>query len=227
MRPYVDIHTHQAAEPLAESLVVRSLRHSEIRLTHQYPERYFSAGMHPWDYQADRAVEDFDEVARAAQLPNVLAIGECGLDRQVGPELSIQAGIFEQHLSLAEHLNKPVVIHCVRAFPELLALTKQRRPRVPMLVHGFNNKPQILQQLIRNQFLVSFGQALLWPESNASRGIGQVPLAQLFLETDDSQTPISAIFAAASERLQLPEATLREQIHQNFVRYFYHSTKHG
>jgi TatD DNase family protein len=219
---YVNIHTHHLDASISQ-IAIQNIRLSEVNLVREYPHRLFSVGVHPWFYNPEFISSDLQLIAELAILPNVLAVGECGLDRTVGPSLKAQEGIFEAHLRIAELVHKPVIVHCVRAFPELLACTKRLRPKIPLLVHGFNNKVNILEQLVRNQFLISFGHALLQPDSNASRGIGLVPKERLFLETDDRQTPISAIFAAASSRLRIPEEDLKLLINNNFNTYFKHN----
>ena len=50
--------------------------------------------------------------------------------------------------------NKPVVIHCVKAYNELILLKKKLKPKVPWVVHGFNQNEQILNALLKNDFFI-------------------------------------------------------------------------
>jgi len=178
----------------------------------------FSVGLHPWYIKQENIDKDFEELAQLAKHPNVLAIGECGLDRLIDLDMNIQEEVFIRQIHLAETLQKPVIIHCVKAFSDLIALKKKLKPSIPMIVHGFNNNAQICQQLVNHQFYLSLGSALLNSESNASKNILTIPIQQLFLETDDKNCFISTIFAHASTYLTEPVEVLQEQILQNFKR---------
>jgi Tat protein secretion system quality control protein TatD with DNase activity len=90
----------------------------------------------------------------------VVAIGECGLDRNIDLPLDIQTSIFKRHIELAETLQKPLVIHCVRAFSELIALKKNTKSTVPWIIHGFHKKEEVFQQLLKHDFYFSFGAAM-------------------------------------------------------------------
>ncbi|MEA5260259.1 TatD family hydrolase [Arcicella aquatica] len=179
-------------------------------------EGNFSVGLHPWYIKQENIDKDFEELAQLAKHPNVLAIGECGLDRLIDLNMNIQEEVFIRQIHLAETLQKPVIIHCVKAFSELIALKKRLKPKVPLIVHGFNNNPQICAQLVQHQFYISLGSALLNSQSNASKNISSIPIQQLFLETDDKICFISTIFAHASTYLTQPVEVLQEQILQNF-----------
>lgn len=176
----------------------------------------FSVGLHPWYIKPESIDEDFEELVQLAKHQNVLAIGECGLDRLIALDLRFQEEVFIRQIRLAESLQKPVIIHCVKAFSDLIALKKKLKPSIPMIVHGFNNNAQIAEQLIKHQFYLSFGTAILNSESNASKIISTMPIQQLFLETDDKNCFISTIFAHASNYLNQPVEVLQEQILQNF-----------
>ena len=85
-----------------------------------------------------------------------------------------------------------------------------------MIVHGFNNKSQIAEQLLKHGFYLSLGAALLKADSNASKILPKIPLNQLFLETDDNNCTIQRIFTEASQILALPVTILQEKMRENF-----------
>lgn len=122
------------------------------------PEGYlYSVGIHPWE-SATASEADFKAILDDLSDANVVAIGECGLDRLRGPELAIQRDVFVRQLELAEKAGKPVIIHCVRAFDELLRLRKQLRPSVDWIVHGFRGKPELARQLADTGMYLSLGR---------------------------------------------------------------------
>jgi TatD DNase family protein len=69
----------------------------------------------------------------------------------------VQTNIFLHHVELSERLEKPLTIHCVRAFDRMLMLRKQLRPTQPWVIHGFRGKPELAQQLLAAGFDLSFG----------------------------------------------------------------------
>ncbi|MGZ5000278.1 MAG: TatD family hydrolase [Methylomonas sp.] len=184
------------------------------------PSPYFSIGIHPWFI--DR--QDIDIAMRllsaVACNPNLLAIGECGLDKCIATPLALQIDVFTRQIELAEHLGKPLLIHCVKAYNELLQIKKSSRAGPAWIIHGFNANPVLAAQLINHGCYLSFGAALLNPQSLSGRALAGTPLERLFLETDTADVPIGAIYAAAAKMLRLNAATLGQQILNNFNRVF-------
>ena len=130
-----------------------------------YPEHVrLSIGLHPW-----KVGEDWQEVValirKEASRRDVWAIGECGLDKVHGAPLAMQMDAFRAHIAIAEEVQKPMVIHCVRAFDELLMLRREleafckQEGRVPQswVIHGFRGKPEQAKQLMTKGMLLSFG----------------------------------------------------------------------
>lgn len=155
----MNLHTHHRPSDPAEQFILNC-----------YPgdvpadvERC-SVGLHPW-YVNEMWQQQLERLQLDIQLPNVVAIGECGLDMVKGPELSLQLAAFEAQIRLAETHRLPLIIHCVRAFDQLLQLQKKYNPQQLWIVHGFRGKPQLAQQLlacgIRLSFAVHFNPATL------------------------------------------------------------------
>ena len=106
--------------------------------------------------------------------------------------------MFVQQIEIAEQLRKPMVIHCVRAFNELMALRKQH-PLTPWVVHGFVGSLPLCHQLLDHAIDLSFGAALLDRRRAKVRNtFVHTDLHRLFLETDDSGADISAIYHEAA-----------------------------
>jgi len=181
---------------------------------------WLSVGIHPWYAHPEDWQIQLAAVEQLAGHKNVLAIGECGLDRGILLPLETQLAIFTAQVKLAERWQKPVIIHCVRAFNELLQWKKQVKPLVPLIVHGFNNKPEIMQQLLAYGFYFSLGAALLSAESNAVKVLKTITLTRLFLENDDRDTPIEKVYEAAAVQLEIPISALKKQIWTNFATVF-------
>lgn len=146
---YADVHTHRLdAGPDA---IINLPAGADVP-----PQGSYSVGIHPWD--AARATEaDMQWVERAAELPQVVAIGETGLDALRGGPLDEQERVFVRHVMLSERLGKPLIIHAVRTLHRIMALRKSLRPAQTWVIHGFRGKPALAQQLVRSGCDISIG----------------------------------------------------------------------
>ena len=215
--PFTNIHTHADAEQNTLSIKNSSKNFNSL------PSADFSSiGIHPWYINEKSLNEEISVIQKNAENKNVLAIGECGLDKLAVAELSIQEQIFKAQLEIAQQLQKPVIIHCVKAFDSLVRIKKEMNVHVPMIVHGFNNNEQIAKELIKNGFYLSFGKALLQENSNATKVLQLASIDSIFLETDDADISIKAIFEAASKLLKIEEPLLVQHIYSNFIRVYKH-----
>lgn len=132
----VDVHTHVAP---ADGRAIVSVNPGQGLGS----APHYSVGIHPW--HADTG--DVAEVEHLAADPRVVAIGECGIDKLRGPGLEVQMPVFEAQARLAERLQKPLIIHCVRAYGEIMALHDRLHPTVPWIIHGFNRNAALARQL--------------------------------------------------------------------------------
>jgi TatD DNase family protein len=208
LRHFIDIHTHHTVSPTGTT-IVRSLWQDWNTVD---DGSYCSIGLHPWFLEGwkDRMS---DLVARAANA-EVIAIGECGLDRMCPTDFAEQIQAFGAQISLAEDLQKPLVIHCVRAWDEVFRMLKP--VRVPVIFHGFNKGPAVLEEICAGGYYVSFGAALLNPASNAAKHLPYVPAGQFFLETDEAAHDIEEIYEAAALLRKCTVDDVILQIESNF-----------
>ncbi len=177
-----------------------------------------SIGLHPW-YLNDRAGL-MDELQRYAALPNVLAIGECGLDKVCNTPWELQTLVFKQQIQIANTLGKPLIIHCVRAYDELLNILRSEKPSVPVIVHGFNKNERVADRLLSAGVYLSFGAAILNDLSPAAATLKQVPAEMFFLETDDAQIDITTVYKKAAAIRNISEEDIILQLQQNFNKVF-------
>lgn len=179
--PTFDLHTHHRGRHSA----VINLAPGEL----PEPGFLYSAGLHPWDTALPDEVADarIEEVSRLALLPEVVAIGECGLDRLRGASLDRQEALFRRQAEISELTGKPMILHVVKAFPEIIRLRKELRPSQRWVVHGFRGKRQLAEELLRAGFDISVGERF-----NAD-AVAAIPPGNLFVETDESRLPIEEI----------------------------------
>lgn len=197
----LDIHTHNLPVPEGSGLYSLPLG-SGIP-----PHQFCSAGIHPWN-MPDDAGPALEWVGRMLENPNVLAVGEAGLDRLRGGDIEVQNRIFTAQVELSERYGKPVVLHVVKCIDEIVALRRSLRPSMPWLIHGFRGGPELLELLTRHGFLVSFGHRFN-PASLAA-----VRPERLFLETDGF-TSFRDVLSDAAACLGRDAAALANELEAN------------
>ena len=118
---------------------------------------YCSAGLHPWYLSVETFDAASDWLLEQAQSPQVIAIGEAGLDKLISPPWALQLAAFQRCVEISETTQKPLLIHCVRAFNEIIALKKLAQPQQPWIFHGFNKNQQTADMLLNEGCFLSFG----------------------------------------------------------------------
>jgi TatD DNase family protein len=178
---------------------------------------YCCVGLHPWFLTEENAEAGFEWVERSASLPQVVAIGETGLDRLRGPGPVCQRSLFERHVRLAESLDKPVVVHAVRSFNELLELRRSWRPRTPWIVHGFAKGPLVAHGLVAAGCWLSFGRALFAPAGTpVLQAFRDMPEDRFLLETDgDPSVDIGDVYRRAAELRGCSPGWLADRLSRN------------
>ena len=194
---YIDFHTHR---PTAEGVI--SPR---------------SFGIHPWDAGKIEAstCEEFT-VEYLERFAEVQIVGECGLDKVCGVDWQRQTRVLEWQIAIAERLRKPMVIHCVRAFNELIAI-RERHPEGVWVVHGFGGTMQLADQLRRQNIFVSFGAALLDPRRMKVRETLRGIPYPFLLETDTSELGIEEVYRAAAAIRGVSEEEMADTIKESYM----------
>lgn len=187
---YINIHSHTPAQP--GEWAIQNLYKNFNNIT--IPGIY-SAGLHPWHIHETAWKQEFESLKSICRNEHVIAIGECGLDKICSTPLLLQQEVFIAQLLWANEINKPLIIHCVRAFDEILKLFDIHKNKVPVIFHGFNKNRLLAEKLSAKGHWLSFGKALLQPGSHDS--FKAVPAGQFFLETDDATVAIEPIYKAA------------------------------
>lgn len=168
----LDFHTHN--QQATEAII--SVMPQEF--DPQQGKRY-SVGIHPWRSQQVTPAM-LDALHTAVRHPQVAAIGETGLDALRGAPLPIQQSLFQEHITLAEQLGKPLIIHMVRTSQQVLKAWRESQRAVPWVIHGMRGNPRVAQPLIDAGFYLSFG-----PRFNPAT-VAATPLDRLLIETDDN-----------------------------------------
>ncbi len=208
----IDIHSHV-------KLPINGKKIFNVLTINDFPKAeslFFSVGLHPWYVHPQLWNNDFNAYEEHLTDENVIAIGECGLDWLSSTKPDLQKVVFSKHLHWAEKYNKPLIIHCVKAYNEIMAMCKKANLKQACIIHGYNNNLKIAEQLIKAGFYISFGEALLENNSNAAQAIKITPVEKIFLETDDKDVKIEVIYKRAGELLNMNLEDLKQQIEANF-----------
>lgn len=199
---YFDFHHHH----IQKENGIYNLRFNET-----VPFGLFSAGIHPKD--AGRNIPNqFDWLEEISKHKNCVAIGECGLDGIIDVNDSIQEDVFYSQIELANERNKPLIIHCVRRFSQLIPLKK--KAKVPMIVHGFNKRKTVGEELQKHQFYLSFGKTVMH-NVNLQQFVRDFPIEKLFLESDDADFNLQELYQKVAELKGITIKELQEKMEEN------------
>lgn len=192
----IDCHTHK--QPPAPDAIISA---SPIGFIAQ-GSQLWSVGLHPWDLElfcADNLrIKDeiWVEMVAAAASPYVAAIGECGIDLTKGGLLATQMLAFRKQALLAERLQKPLIIHAVKAHDIITGMKKDLKPEQPWIIHGFRNKPTIAEIYLKADCYLSFG------EKFSPEALDITPEDRILAETDESSLSIYEIITRLEDSVQ-------------------------
>ena len=204
---YIDVHTHSTVSSP-----------DIVKIVNEGPDTgFFSAGLHPWHILPEILDDSLAALEKRLSLPLCAALGETGLDKVCDTPWDLQQEAFARQTELAERYSKPLVIHCVRAIQEVIELKKTSR--VPWIFHGFRSSAESAQSLVKKGFYLSFGAALLDCEKTR-KVLSTVPMENIFLETDESNTSVKNIYSEAAKLKGVAEEELCSIIRKNFITVF-------
>ncbi len=186
MNIILDIHTHHPA-PQPEAVVSVSPDNFN-----PIEGQLYSVGIHPWLTGDEIPDELWDKLEEAARHPQVVAIGECGIDLVKGGPLYKQMLVMKRQVELAEEVGKPLVIHCVHAHDIVIGLKKDLNPTQNWLVHGFRGKPTIARMFVDAGIWLSFGDRF------NDQSVVVVPSGMLLAETDEAEVTIEDVITRLS-----------------------------
>ncbi len=211
----INIHTHHTSDS----------QNNTIDIFNQYPwhfienDAYYSIGIHPIFINQSNLKQDLITIENHLTNKKCLAIGEIGLDKLTDINFDLQIDVFKQQLKIAEKHQIPVIIHCVRAYQEILQIRKEMQLTIPFIFHGFNKNEQLLKQIISSKCIPSFGKNLLH-NPNLQTIFANLSDDNFFLENDASNIKIEEIYHKAAEIKNTSINVIAENISTNFNRIF-------
>lgn len=215
---YIDIHVHGGSSAPGLFLLESLMAHE-----HKEPDNTegiaYTCGIHPWFLNTINQESQLEEVKKVTLHSNIIAIGEAGFDKLRGPSYKLQADVFEKQVLISEELGKPLIIHCVRSWEELVTSHRKTKPEQPWMIHGFRGKIQLAEQLIARGFYLSIWfEFVLRPES--AELLKALPRNRFFLETDGADVDIRNIYRKVSDDIGISIDELKALLFSNFLEFF-------
>lgn len=190
----------QAQQAGVKALVIPTIGssnwHTVTGLCQQFAGLYYGLGIHPFfshQHSTEVVAELAAQLIKAREDYRCVAVGECGLDFAVA-ELHREQQLewLRAQLQLANTYQLPVILHCRKAFPELLTLLRQHPPKLGGVYHGFSGSYQQATQLVDLGIKIGVGGTITYNRAQKTRAtIAKLPLSALLLETDAPDMPIA------------------------------------
>lgn len=214
MTKLINLHTHKFSN-LSDV----------IEVVNQYPWEFdasipnYSIGIHPWYIDENRLESDLEIIKEKLQLSECLALGECGLDKRIEIPLDLQISVFKKQLEIVKQTKKPIVLHCVAAYDEVIAIKREMKIENPMIIHGFSKNEQVAKSLLNNGFYLSFGKYLL-RNPDLEKVFTFAPENQILLETDTIEESIYEVYKKAASIKGISIEEMKAIVFANFSRIF-------
>jgi len=214
--PYIDLHTHRNYPVDAHAIL--SIKNVVLNHSETITEADCSVGLHPW-YINENTEHDLGLMVDALALSQVLAIGECGMDKNIATPIADQEPVFDQQIRLAQRYQKPLIIHCVRAFQEIVGCLKKANFSGAVVFHGYRKNWTLAQQLIDRGYYLSIGKHCL--NGSQDELLQHISLEYLFLETDtDATADIATLYRYVAQLRSIELEELKQTLYQNYKNVF-------
>ena len=210
---FFDVHTHK--ESFSENV---------FSIENKYPNSTdfttpFSIGIHPWFIQTENVTKELLIIEEKLQDENCFALGECGLDKVTATDFELQKIVFRKQVQLSEKHKKPLIIHCVKAFQEIIEFKKELKPHQIWILHGFHKNLQVAESLLKNGIVVSFGAAIIH-HKKLQEVVSKISTSSILLETDNTSIDIKEVYQKIAALKEITVEDLQQKIKQNFVSLF-------
>ncbi len=213
--PFIDVHTHHS-----------HFDKETVKVINLYPgdpipafkgKNFYSVGLHPWKIKSKKENNSsLRMIEEALEFDHILFTGECGIDKITGADFEEQKRVFAAQALMAEEFQKPLIIHCVRAYNEIIELYNNNRPSVPWIFHGYSGGLELTDQLVNKNVLFSFGKILFNEKARAIDSFKKLPLQKIFLETDEFRGSVSKVYEKGAELRNLSVDQMKKVVWNNF-----------
>lgn len=211
---FIDFHSHNNKLVVEGVLSLPTFRLAMERIPDSVEK--FWIGVHPWDSnKIEGDIVDFIK----SYGDRVVGIGEIGLDYYYNSDdINIQKSIFKLQIDYAITAKKPVTIHCVRAYNDLISILKEKKEVLPkVIIHGFIGSVEILKELLALDCYISYGKAS-FSSPKTINSLKSTPIDRLFLESDDdNEVDIKELYFQTASIIAVDKDTLKKQLFKNYI----------
>lgn len=150
----LDVHKHAQKDEVHKPQAIYSVMPSEFD---PQPGVYYTIGVHPW--YLENADEELVLLRKLITHPQVVGVGECGLDPHSDFDQKLQRRVFFDQLQIANEFKKPVMLHMVRLTQWAEKAKKDSKfSNIPAWVmHGYRGRSRPVLNLVRLGFYFSIG----------------------------------------------------------------------
>jgi TatD DNase family protein len=179
-------------------------------ITATYSGCYFATGLHPWWVeqveQQGITAEKFNAVLeQAIEQLKPIAIGECGLDKNIDCPIDKQIDYLNCHIELANQHQLPLILHSVKTHNELLQVLKNQAVQQGGIIHAFSGSVEQAEAFTDKGFLLGIGGVISYPRAKKTMNtVKHINLEHLVLETDAPDMPLDGFQGQNNTPLQLP-----------------------
>jgi TatD DNase family protein len=159
-----------------------------IEVARAHPGVWATVGVHPHD-----ATEGVDGILGLFDEPEVVAVGECGLDYHYDHSpRPVQREVFAAQIAIAHERDLPLVIHTREAWDDTFAILASERPPAHTVFHCFTGGPAEAQRALEIGTSLSFSGIVTFPSAQDVRdAVARCPLDRVLVETDSPYlTPV-------------------------------------
>jgi TatD DNase family protein len=159
-----------------------------VQLAEEHAILRAAIGIQP-NHVAEASPTAWDEVLALVHRPEVVALGETGLDRHWDrTPFAQQEDYFARHLELARKIDRSVVIHCREAEADVVRLLRQdydKHGLVRAVMHSFTGDLATAQACLQMGLFISFAGMLTYKNAHALRDVAaKIPVERVLVETD-------------------------------------------
>lgn len=154
------------------------------------PQTKVGFGLHPWFVGEYPKLNELEQLlCEQIELYQPDFIGECGLDF-LKADQDYQQEVLLLHFQLANQYKLPVVVHCVRAYNQLLTMLTGYKLQSSLLLHAFNGNTELARQLTKKGAFLGVGSIIMKSDSQLVKSISRISMAHLLIESDAPYMPI-------------------------------------
>ena len=158
-----------------------------VAIAAEYPGVYAAVGIQP-NYVAEADPDDWSIIEELAKAPNVVAIGETGLDRHWDfSPFDLQQDYFDRHMRLAEQHDMPFVVHMRDCDEDILVMLREahKRGKLKGIMHSFTGSEEMAAECVEMGMHISFAGMITYKNAGDLRNCAKtIPVERLLIETD-------------------------------------------